>query len=155
MASPARTEEAALTTSETHDPAWALPNSVEQQPDGSYAILCGKCQECATVVFPKPPICPTCLSTDIEVSRVSEGGTLYSYSVVHAARAGWQAPYGIAYVDFPQGVRICGPLELTQGADIALDAPVRVLAGTLRTDAGGKPVLSHRFEAVTTSGSQS
>ena len=143
-----------MNNSETPNPDWALPGSVELKPDGSYAILCGRCKNCSTVVFPKPPICPTCLSTSIEDSAVSEGGRLYSYSVVHVARAGWQAPFGIAYVDFPEGVRVCGPLELTQGTDVPLDTPVRVIAGTLRTDAAGKPVLSHRFEPIT-SGSQS
>jgi uncharacterized OB-fold protein len=127
---------------------WALPGAVREYGDGGAAIICGSCKQCATLVFPKPSICPTCLSTDVGDHDLVDGGILYSYTIVHAARAGWPSPYAIGYVDFPGNVRVCGPLDLP-ASGVALDIPVKIRVGLLRTDADGTRWLSHRFEPVT------
>lgn len=139
-----------MNSSETPE-GWALPNTVKQYADGTCAIMCGRCSECGTVTFPKPMICSSCLSTDVKEHEVSEGGKLYTYSVLHTKRPGWPTPYGVAYVDFPEGVRIFGPLEIpADGNPVPLDSKVQVGAALLRTDPSGQPIMSHRFEVVST-----
>lgn len=127
---------------------WAMPQSVEKT-DGGWAIVCGQCNGCQSVIYPTPSICPHCLSQDIAKKPISSQGTLYTYTVVHAARAGWNSPYGLAYVDFPEGVRICGPLNIDDMNAIVLDSPIRITAGPLRVDETGNTWYSHRFEMVT------
>ncbi|GAA0514244.1 hypothetical protein GCM10009097_34630 [Pigmentiphaga daeguensis] len=126
---------------------WALPRTVVKAGE-NWALVCGRCNRCGTVVFPRPPICPVCLDESLEPDLVCDGGILYSYSIVHAVRAGWTSPYGLAYVDFPNGVRICGPLDIPADGHISLDSPVSLTVGELRVDAEGVSWLSHRFSAL-------
>lgn len=124
---------------------WALPNTLIETQRG-WAIVCGECDVCKAVIFPAPPICPECLGESISVRPIDSQGTLYTYTIVHAARPGWNSPYGLAYVDFPEGVRICGPLDIPASGKIELDTPVEIGVGILRTDASGKEWYSHRFQ---------
>jgi len=52
-------------------------------------------------------------------------GVLYTYSVVHPGRD--KAPYGLAMVDFPTGVRVFGRLLLKDVLELKPDALVRVV----------------------------
>jgi len=40
------------------------------------------------------------------VERLGRRGTLYSFTVCHAAPTGWRAPYLQAYVQLPEGLRL-------------------------------------------------
>jgi uncharacterized OB-fold protein len=110
--------------------------------------LGGECAACKTKVFPKPKICSVCWSEDVISVPLASRGKLYSYSIVHAARKGWPAPYAVGYVDLDDGVRICAPLEDDIGHLPELDSEVELVVGTLRTEADGREILSHRFAAV-------
>ena len=135
--------------SEASQDHWALPGSVEVGSDGHLHLVGGVCVACSDTVFPRPRICSKCWSEDIAAKHLARRGKLYSYSVVHAARKGWRAPYAIAYVDLDDGVRVCGPLEGALDRLPALDSIVELMVGPLRTDADGREVLSHRFAAAT------
>ncbi len=100
-------------------------------------------------MFPKAGICPGCWSLAIDDLAVGREGTLYSYTVVHTARAGWQTPYIIAAVDLPEGVRLVGPLDLPPGLPteaLVPGRPVSINFGVLRPAEGAEPALwAHRF----------
>jgi uncharacterized OB-fold protein len=132
------------TETEQSETLWALPNTLIQTARG-WAILCGECDSCKALIFPMPPICPTCLGESISTRPIDSQGRLYTYTIVHAARPGWNSPYGLAYVDFPEGVRICGPLDLPVSGKIELDTAVDIGFGVLRKDVSGKEWFSHRF----------
>ncbi len=137
-----------MPTMPTADCSWALPNSVRMTPNGP-AIAAGICTQCATRAFPKPKVCHRCLCTDIADVDIEGPGTLYSYAVVHAVRAGWPSPYAIAYVDFPGDVRVCGPLDISAGRP-KLDTRVDISVAELRRDGEGVSWHSHRFVPAAT-----
>ncbi len=127
---------------------WTLPGTVDQSVDESPLLICGKCNDCGKLVFPKPKVCPDCMGESMSEARLSPVGKLYSYSILHRARKGWQAPYAIGYVDFPEGVRVMGPIELNVDFKPRCDGSVKLSVGLLRVDDDGYSYLSHRFVPI-------
>ena len=129
------------------DPVWALPGSVEMGADGP-RLIGGQCSDCSLRLYPHASICPKCWSRDVARVPLASRGTLYTYTIVHTGRFGWQTPYAIGYVDLADGVRVCAPLDMDLDKPIALGADVVLTAGPLRTDEKGTTYLSHRFAAA-------
>lgn len=67
-----------------------------------------RCKRCYEMMFPPKPICPRCLSRQVEWTSVAPRGTLYSYTVVHIAPEifATEAPYAVGVVDLDVGLRI-------------------------------------------------
>ena len=126
----------------------ALPHTLKNGHDGQLVMMGGQCGSCGLKVFPKPMICHACWSDAINDVELSRSGTLYSYSIVHAARKGWQSPYTIAYVDLDDGVRVCGQLDRDPHREPQLDARVQLKVGPLREGSDGKVYHAHRFFVV-------
>ena len=70
-------------------------------------LLGSKCAACGTVVFPKMPVCPSCLRNgtmkEVEIGRT---GRLYSHTIARFAPKGFKAPLFQVFVDLPEGPRI-------------------------------------------------
>jgi|APCry1669189534_1035231.scaffolds.fasta_scaffold17543_3 uncharacterized OB-fold protein len=125
--------------------AWAIPNSIEVDEKNLSHIVAGQCRDCEQTMFPRALVCPKCMGEEIQPFYLREGGVLYSFSKLHLARKGWQVPYVIGYVDFPEGVRVMGPVEMQGPFQPRCGSKVRVEIGTLRTGTDGIEYLSHRF----------
>jgi uncharacterized OB-fold protein len=85
------------------------PTIVRVPEDGSAgpSLLGSRCGHCGTVVFPRMPVCPSCLRADaMDEAEIGREGTLYSHTVAHFAPAGFKAPYFQGFVDLPEGPRI-------------------------------------------------
>ncbi len=130
------------------EPRYALAGTIGFEEAQEPRLMGGQCVQCGVKVFPKPKICSVCWGVEQREAPLATRGKLYSFSVVHAARKGWPSPYAIAYVDLEDGVRICAPLEADLAHLPALDTQVELVVGTLRTDADGGAVLSHRFKPL-------
>jgi uncharacterized OB-fold protein len=82
-------------------------NFVRAGKDGTACLLGAKCAACGTAVFPKMPVCPSCLRNqtmrEIEMGR---SGRLYSHTVARVAPKGFKAPFFQAFVDLAEGPRI-------------------------------------------------
>lgn len=129
------------------DNEWALDGAVEET-DAGWRLIAGRCAACAKLTFPRPKVCSACWSEAIEPAHLSTEGELYTFAVVHASRPGWRTPYMLGYVDLPEGVRVCAPIDAAANQPAAIGARVRLVAGVLRTNPDGGPVLSHRFEMM-------
>ena len=75
-----------------------------------------RCGRCGRHVFYPRAVCPHCSSADLEWVDASGRGSLYSFSVVHRAPPGFEAPYAVALVDLAEGVRMMAGL-----VDVAID----------------------------------
>jgi uncharacterized OB-fold protein len=94
--------------------------------DHDYKLLGMHCKSCNAKFFPVNTMCLFCLSESVEKIPLSTEGNLYSYSFIHIAPKQWKVPYGIGYVDLPEGVRIFGKLEDTEPAHWKVDAKVYI-----------------------------
>lgn len=104
-----------------------------------------KCADCGTIIFWPRAICPSCSSFNLDTFDAAGTGTVYSYSVVHRSVGGWRdaTPYVLAYVQLDEGPRVMTNIVDCDPADVAIDAPVRVVWH----DTGEGPALP-RFTLV-------
>lgn len=106
-----------------------------------------RCSACGMLVFPAVAICPTCLSEATEPFAFSGQGTVYTYTVLHTAARGWEAPYVLGYVDLPEGVRIFTHLTGVPPEDFRIGMPVHMIETEPVVNFEGMEVVSYKFEA--------
>ena len=105
-------------------PSKSLPSWVSVRPDGlglvgSKDLQTGKC------IFPRiPKSSPSAPRYDaIELSR---RGEVYSFTVIHPNPKTGEKPFTLAYVDFPEGARAFGRLQLPAGETATVGMVVKV-----------------------------
>lgn len=120
-------------------------------PDGSEPYLVGSvCQCCEATFLGERPVCSKCGARDqMEVRRLPQQGTLYTYSIVYRSYPGVAVPYISAVVDLPGGFSLKGNLidVAMEPSALAFDMLVEVVFGEAlgRKDAEGNSYLSYFF----------
>ncbi len=112
---------------------------------GAPRLIGTLCRDCETKMFPPVEVCPECMSENLARLELSAEGTLYSWSVVHAAPKGWRLPYIAAYVDLPEGVRVFTHIVGTPPEALAFDMAVTLCVRQLGLDDNGAAVTSYAF----------
>lgn len=89
-----------------------------------------RCGHCGHVMLGRRGHCSRCWAVDgIDSISLGRRGQVYSKTVIHAAPAGFAAPYTVGYVDIEEGIRVFAHLESgTEGPhigdEVALDVTV-------------------------------
>jgi uncharacterized protein len=109
----------------------------------SVTLFGSSCRDCESSWFPKRSICPNCLGEHLTDLRLSDIGEVYSFTKLHVVAKGFEKPLTIAYIDFPEGVRVCGQIE----GRIEIGSKVQATFGRIRTDLDGTQVFSYKFKA--------
>lgn len=133
------------TAQELHEALNLAGDAVTRDAKGVVRLIATECNDCSKRVFPPAPVCPECMSENVGPITLGTGGTLYSWSVVHAAPRGWRLPYIAAYVDLPEGVRVFAHMVDVDPATLEMDMPMEVCMATLGTDESGATVESYSF----------
>ena len=124
-------------------------------PDDGDPYLEGhKCDACGTIYLGARQSCARCgARNQIGTVRLSNTGTLYSWSIVYRSFPGIDVPYISAVVDLDDGATIKGNLINVDPdpANIAFDMPVEVTYGDAlgRRDREGNAYLSYFFQPRT------
>ncbi len=85
------------------------PDTYEVEGDTLY-LVGSQCSECGAAFYPPQVVCARCGSREGESLRLGPQGVVYSWSRVHQSTPEFETPYVLAYVDFPQDVRVLVPL---------------------------------------------
>jgi uncharacterized OB-fold protein len=82
---------------------------------------CQRCTRCGRLQFYPRLLCVRCGGA-VEQTPLSGHGTVYSFTVVHRAPAGFTglAPYAVALVDLDEGIRVMGRLITDNPDDIRI-----------------------------------
>jgi uncharacterized OB-fold protein len=99
--------------------------------------VAGRCTRCGKLIFPAPEFCPDCAHGDIEAAELPQVGRLYTWSVVHAARPGWNAPFELGYVDLGPDVRVLAHIVDADPNELAIDMRVKVRGRSTAAGSGG------------------
>lgn len=93
-----------------------------------HRLVLRRCLDCQTAIFYPRGICPHCMSDHLDWITASGRGTIYSYTVVHRAPAGFQdrVPYVVALIDLDEGVRMMSNV-VDAGSEVRVGAPVQVI----------------------------
>jgi len=114
---------------------------MERDGDGVRLIV-SHCDSCGSSWFPKRGVCPKCFSGNLVEKPLSEEGEIYSFTRLHVTSKRFKPPLVIAYVDFPEDVRVCGQVE---GEPVEIGSKVEIVFGQIRTEPDGRPVYSYKF----------
>jgi uncharacterized OB-fold protein len=118
-------------------PAYPGHNAVDHQiiedlGDGP-VLVASQCPRCGVVRYPPRELCPDDL-TVMRTIPLSSQGTLHEAVRVDTAPVGFTAPYWIAHVDLPEGVRVYAPLTWDGEGDPQTGLPVTYSIGVVRTE---------------------
>ena len=94
-----------------------------------------RCKDCGTYCFPPQLMCPKCNSLNLEWSKVSGDGKVYSFIIPNRQAPadmparGFEYPYAVILVELPDagGVRIASNIVDCEIGDIKIDMPVKVV----------------------------
>jgi uncharacterized protein len=108
-----------------------------------------RCTDCGAVAPGDRRVCNACGARELmESIRLSETGTLYSYTIVHRSFPGVQTPFVAAIVDLDGGGALQGTLLSVEAdpAKIPFGLPVKVIyRHSGQTSADGRPFHSYYF----------
>jgi uncharacterized protein len=114
-----------------------------------YALEGSRCETCDGTFFPGREFCPHCLDDGAVVpARLSQRGTLYSFSIIHAAAKGFRAPYAVGYVDLPENVRVLAQITNWQDLDLSSGMTMEVEKAVIGENPDGSAKESYAFRAI-------
>ncbi|HEX4170116.1 MAG TPA: Zn-ribbon domain-containing OB-fold protein [Bryobacteraceae bacterium] len=93
-------------------------------------ILVQKCASCGATQHPPRPLCGQCWSERLAWIACSHRGTVFSYAVYYRptiAEFRDDAPYVVAVVEMPEGVRLTTNIVDCPMDKIAVDLPVQAV----------------------------
>ena len=114
-----------------------------------YRLEAGRCKRCGKIAFPPRRICPACRGTEWEKTNLSWRGKVVTSTVVQVAPTEFQmeAPYAVAVVETPEGVRLMTQVVDCEPAGVAPGMEVALVFRRLRKEGHGG-ILCYGFKAV-------
>lgn len=108
----------------------ATPAPASQQPwrerDGTVVLLASRIGRREGLHFPPLPEASP-LAADSQLVELTGTPKLYSYTIVHSSPKANKAPQPLGQVDFPEGVRVFGRLEMPGGRRPSIGEPLRTV----------------------------
>ena len=122
-------------------------------PDPQPRLLGSRCLGCREVTFPAQKSCPACAGTRTETIPLSRRGTLWTWTIQrfpppsppYLAPAGGFEPFGVGYVELPEGVRVEARLTESDPARLAIGMEMELVVQKYDEDADGNERMSFAF----------
>ena len=111
------------------------------------ALLAGKCTSCGAVFFPKRSACTECFGENMEEIKLRDGAKLYTFTAVQMPVHKYKPPFTIAWVEFPEGVRIMSQIKEADKYQLKVGMDLKLVIDTLWKD-DGKEIIGYKFEPV-------
>jgi uncharacterized OB-fold protein len=112
-------------------------------------LIGSRCEQCATVTFPRQTSCPRCTSVDVREHPLATRGHLWTWTIQcfepkapYVSDAVFE-PYGVGYVELPGEVRVESRLTVADPAELRIGMPMEL---TVIPAAGGK--LTYAFQPI-------
>lgn len=115
------------------------------EKEGDTLVQIGfRCDHCGKTSFPVSELCPFCSFEKGVKTRLSNEGTLFSYSITRVPVGPYKPPIIAGYIDLPEGVRVFGKIQ----ADIEVvrtGMRLRMETGVLWTEKDGTEVVGYYY----------
>jgi uncharacterized OB-fold protein len=137
-------------------------------PSDSPQLIASRCTGCSEVTFPKQASCPNCGSTDVEEILLSRRGRVWTWTIQNFApptppyigpggigpggigpndRDSF-VPYGVAYVELPEGVRVEARLTENDPEKLEIGMEMELVIQKFIEDADGNELMTFAFQPV-------
>jgi uncharacterized OB-fold protein len=108
-------------------------------------LVGSKCKSCGQVYFPPMKRCFECYSKDIENITLSKTGKLYTYAIVQVPMPHFKPPLALAWVEFPEGVRVFSQVTGWEGTNLKIGMDMQVVIDTLWEEEE-KEIYGYKFK---------
>ena len=114
-----------------------------------YRLEAAKCKKCGKLFFPPRLVCAACGSKGFDKTKLSENGTIISYTMIRVAPADFatQVPYAIAVVESDNGVRLTTQVVDCKPEDLEIGKKVKFVFRKLYTE-GQTGIICYGYKAV-------
>lgn len=114
-----------------------------------YRLEAAKCSGCGHVSFPPRIVCPSCGGRKFGTVKLSEDGTLITYTVVRVAsdKFSKETPFAVGIVELSDGVRITTQLADVNPDDLKTGQKVRMVFRKIQED-GKAGILCYGYKAI-------
>jgi uncharacterized OB-fold protein len=119
--------------------------AVRWDESGRAQLIGSRCLVCDVRISPPVAICPNCLSEALEIEEQPRTGVLYTFTLVRVGPPTLFRPFGIGYVDLPNGVRVLAHLE---GEGWIIGQAVVSDFAHVGADSKGRPIGAIVFRAA-------
>ena len=116
-----------------------------------YSLVGEECPHCSAKIFPPRDVCPECGGEAKEPYRFSGRGSVYSYTVMNNAPAGFEEslPYTIALVQLEEGPTVTAQLTDLGEQPVEIGMPVEMVTRRIRTEGDeGTVTYGYKFRPV-------
>ncbi len=133
----------------------ALPDLFDWTDDGVH-IRSARCGTCGTYFFPEyhSQHRPGCTREGVEKVLLNKKGKLASYTIQYYMcpppfkTAEKITPYGLALVEFPEGIQVAGLITNTDLETLKLGLEMETTTFTLYQNEDGQDVVTWAFQAL-------
>jgi uncharacterized OB-fold protein len=95
-----------------------------------HELVIQKCKDCQEHIFYPKLFCPHCLSPNLEWTKASGKGKIYSYTIVYSyapTEFAEDTPYVVAVIDLQEGVRMMSNVVECPPEEVKCDMKVEVV----------------------------
>lgn len=95
---------------------------------GEGRLTAARCLRCDSTLLPPRPLCPRCLSADMEWIQLGGRGRVETFTVIHVAPEEFrdQVPYTVAIVKLEEGARITGQVKGVPPEEVEIGMEVEI-----------------------------
>lgn len=117
-------------------------------------LLASRCAACGEVAFPKQGSCPACTGDQVSEIELSTRGTLWTWTIQrfppptppYVAPPGGFQPYGVGYVELPEGVRVEARLTESDPARLTIGMAMDLVLETVAVTNEGRDTVTFAFQ---------
>jgi uncharacterized protein len=113
-----------------------------------YALVGEVCPHCEAKIFPPRDVCPNCGEEAKTRYDFSGKGTIFSYTVMNDAPAGYEAsaPYTVALVKLEEGPMVTAQLTDLGDRAVEIGMPVEMVTRKIRSDGDDRGVIVYGYK---------
>lgn len=124
-------------------------------PSDAPKLIASRCQRCGEVSFPAQQSCPACTSETVEEILLSRRGQLWTWTIQRfPPPPPWIGdprrfePYGVGYVELPEGVRVEGRLTTANPDELAIGQTMELVVEKFADGQDGQSLMTFAFAPV-------
>jgi len=124
-------------------------------PSPSPQLIGSKCERCAEVAFPAQKSCPACTSESVVEVLLSRRGELWTWTIQRFPPPHpWIGdpktfePFGVGYVELPEGVRIEARLTTADPDALEIGQPMELVIEKFAEGDAGQSLMTFAFTPV-------
>jgi uncharacterized OB-fold protein len=125
-------------------------------PSAAPQLIGGRCTQCGQFHFPVQANCPHCAALSIDATPLSRRGTLWTWTLQtfappvppYRGPVDDFVPFGVGYIELPEGLRVQGRLTVNDPAQLAIGMPMELTLAPFGLDDEGREMLIYAFAPV-------